>query len=90
MQLTAHSTGLHLKSALSMEKSQAMIKQQIIQIEQIKCRQAEFIPILIHSISIPAIYVLQGFIVIRTENESGIKTRDNNEKKTDLDYKKKK
>lgn len=69
VQLAVHRTGLHLKSALSMKKSQATVKQQIIHLEEKKCRPAGFIPILEHPSSIPVIYVLQEFIVIRTEDE---------------------
>ena len=53
-----------------------------------KCRQAEFITLLKYSSSIPAIYLLEEFIVTRTEDEAGVKTGDSNEK-TDLDYIKK-
>lgn len=46
-----------------------------------KCRQAGFIPVLKHSSSIPVIYALQEFTVMRTEDESGVKTGDSNEKR---------
>lgn len=50
-----------------------------------ECRQTGFIPLLKYSSGIPAIHLLQEFIAMRTEDESGFKTEDSNEK-TDLDY----